>query len=81
MKINQAVRIVENCPKTREPHQQSLLCLIEINKKHKEIYGKRLFTFFEMVGILNSTDEALSYVVSNIEQFTKKITLLQRGAK
>ena len=73
MEINQAVEIVEQCYKTREPHQQSILCLIEINQKVKEKHGKKLFTFFEMVSILNSSDEALSYVVSNIDTFTNKL--------
>ena len=77
MKINQAVKIVESCYKTREPHQQSLGCLIRLNQRIKEIHGKKLFTFFEMVCILNSPDEALSYIVSNIDIFTSKLETLK----
>jgi hypothetical protein len=73
MKQEEAIKIVENCDSTREPHQQALSCLIKINRRFKEIHGKRLFNFFEMISILNSTDEALSYVVSNIDYFSQSI--------
>lgn len=71
MKINQAVKVVENCRKSTKGNQ-SLLCLMLVNDRFRELHGERLFSFWEMVTVLNDPDEALSYVVSNIEIFTKK---------
>lgn len=76
MEIKEAVKIVENCKLTRRRDTQSaqeLMCLILINKECSRRCGKRLFSFFEMVSILSTTDSALSYVVSNIEEFTKRM--------
>jgi len=71
MKINEAVKIVENSIRTRhkdDESSQAIICLMDINDNIKKKTGKKLFTFFDIVYILSCPNEALSYVVSNIEK-------------
>ena len=70
MKQKEAIRIVELSRKTKYPKQQALICLIDINQHSKKKYGKRLYSIFELMGLIDM-DVALSFSVSNIEELSK----------